>query len=1240
MYHILVIDPTTTAMISNRLLLKLMVLTLLLSVQGNIALSQTASLPQTGDTSTTPYWISMMQDASVPVPDVQRAFEIYWKDRPITRGCGWKPFKRWEYNATRRMKPNGERQPADRNFKAYKEYFSGSQHKENFGNWTEMGPQTTPTGSNGLGRLNAIGFHPTDPLVIYVGAPAGGLWKTTDGGITWSSNTDNLPTLGVSSIVVNHSNPEIIFIGTGDRDAGDAPGLGVMKTTDGGLTWNLSNTGMGNVTVGKMLMHPTNEHILLAATSGGIFKTVDAGQTWQLVSPNSGNYKDLVFKPGNPSVVYAASGGTFYKSVNGGNSWSVAGTGLQGGSRGVIGVSPAVPDLVYFLLGNSDSYKATYKSTDGGTTFTLQSDSPNILSWGCTGGSGGQAWYDLAIAVDPIDPNVILAGGVNIFRSLNGGVDWDIVAHWWGDCQVDNVHADLHVLEYCPLNNRLYAGNDGGIYFTDSQGDDWTMISQGLTIGQVYKIGQSATDRELVMNGYQDNGTSCHRPTGWTNVMGGDGMECAIDPTNSLYKYGTVYYGSIDRIYNFNNQGNIASNGSHGITEEGAWITPFIIDEADPNTMFIGYKNVWRSNNIRALSTNAVTWTKISGFNGSNCSVLEQSPVNPNILYVVKENHRMYRTDNANAAAPTWTELTTHLPSASTPSDLECHPKLQNVVYMTSDNQVFKSTDKGVTWTNITMGLPDVLYTTIVYCKGSQEGLYVGSDLGVFYKDASMSSWINFSNGLPLTGNINELEIYYDAANPENNTIRAATYGRGLWESSLHQSMPEASFIADKTTIPSGCAVNFTDLSLGYPTSWKWTFDGATPSSSNAQNPQNIIYSNSGMYDVTLIVSNSIGSDTLLIPLYINISNAVLPVPGFTVNDSIFCSGQGLVTFYDTSSYCPTTWLWSFNPPTVTFMNNTSATSQNPVVQFNSDGLYTVNLTVGNVNGSVSYTVPSFITVGGVPLPFSDDFESGKFSSKAWSIENPNNDKTWEIVPTGGNPPGNKSARVLIYGTNSMGKRDRLISPTLDLTALIHPGVRFMHAYAQYQADYTDSLIVYVSDDCGQQWQRVFGKGDDGSGSFATHLPLTSSFVPMVQNDWCGGNYGSSCYFIDLEPYAGKKNVKIAFETCSSMSNNIYLDNVVIGEYADIKEDNLPASGILVYPNPSKGLFTIKNQGKSKISSISLYAPQGQLLIHELPGMVSQPTAFPINISDHKPGVYYLRITTTEGSWSTKIVLQ
>jgi len=201
-----------------------------------------------------------------------------------------------------------------------------------------------------------------------------------------------------------------------------------------------------------------------------------------------------------------------------------------------------------------------------------------------------------------------------------------------------------------------------------------------------------------------------------------------------------------------------------------------------------------------------------------------------------------------------------------------------------------------------------------------------------------------------------------------------------------------------------------------------------------------------------------------------------------------------------------------------------------------------VQLTVSKCNGSNSLTKSQIIRVGGRLLPFTDDFENGDLARKGWTTENPNNDKTWEIVSTDGNPPGNKSARVFIFGTNSTGRRDRLISPPFDLSGLTNASLWFKHSYAQYQTDFTDSLIVYITDDCGATWQRLYQGGDDGTGTFATHAPQTSSFVPAVQGDWCDGPFGSPCHVIPISQYTGKNHVQIAFETYSGMSNNIYID--------------------------------------------------------------------------------------------------
>ncbi|MBN1199190.1 MAG: hypothetical protein JXA23_07545, partial [Bacteroidales bacterium] len=192
------------------------------------------------DTSTYPYWIEMMQNPDVNFFQVQRAFDLYWANRPVTRGSGWKVFKRWEYMMQSRVSADGTRPAPDAILNAYETFPDNNESIS--GNWTSLGPSEIPApgppGYLGLGRLNVIAFHPTSANTLFVGSPSGGFWKTTDGGLNWVTTTDTLPTLGVSAIVIDYSNTSKILIGTGDRDAGDAPGLGVFKSLDGGLTWS------------------------------------------------------------------------------------------------------------------------------------------------------------------------------------------------------------------------------------------------------------------------------------------------------------------------------------------------------------------------------------------------------------------------------------------------------------------------------------------------------------------------------------------------------------------------------------------------------------------------------------------------------------------------------------------------------------------------------------------------------------------------------------------------------------------------------------------------------------------------------------------------------------------------------------------------------------------------------------------------------------------------------------------
>ncbi|MDD2527652.1 MAG: T9SS type A sorting domain-containing protein [Lentimicrobiaceae bacterium] len=1199
----------------------------------------TLAQPSKADTAAFPYWIEMMKDPSANFYETQRAFNVYWEGREVTKGSGYKPFKRWEYMMQQRVSPEGIRPLAERNIRAFSEYTSTRAPQTNASNWQPLGPFTVPSGQNGyrgLGRVNAIAFHPTDENTVYIGAPSGGLWKTTDNGLTWVSFTDVLPTLGVSDIVVDHTEAEVIYMGTGDRDAGDAPGLGVWKSFDGGETWQPSNTGMGNVTVSKLIMHPNNNQLIMAATNSGIYKSTDGGLSWSKKA--SGDFKDLVFKPDNPNIVYGAQAGNFFRSVNNGETFTRISNGLPTGYRSGIAVTPANPELVYFIITNSDSFKGLYRSTDAGLSFSLRSTQPNIMAWDCAGGSGGQAWYDLDIAADPVNPEVIYAGGVNCFKSTNGGNSWFITSHWTGDCGVQAVHADLHVLEFSPLNNRLYAGNDGGAYWTGNEGQTWTEISDGLVISQAYKIGQSATNRDLVINGYQDNGTSTYIGGTWEAVGGGDGMECAFDPNDDRYSYSTVYYGVINRIFNHYPQGRIAGQNVNGITESGAWVTPFLIDHNDGNIMFIGYKNVWRSTNIKASSTNSVSWTKISDINTNNLSVLVQSRANTDIIYAAN-GANLYRSDNVKAAAVQWTTLSSNLPVNKTITAIETSPADENVVYVVQQNKIFKSINKGLTWQDITGGLPDVQMNTLVYYRNSPEGLYLGTDIGVFYKDAPMEDWILYSNGFPVSGIVTELEIYYDSTGPANDVIRAGTYGRGLWESPMNYSIPQPDFVASETIVPIGCPIDFTDLSLGIPYEWSWTFPGAETPVSTQQNPSGIVWNTEGIYSVSLTVTNPAGTNTEQKTAYITVSSDLMPVPAFTASERVLCSGTTTaIKLYDESQFCPAAWQWSFSPDDVTFVNETTAASPNPEVILNGNSNYDITLQVTNANGTSTLSVQDYILTGGMPSPFMEDWETQSLQTNGWVVENPDNKVTWELLPVNGVEQGTVAAGITFYAYDPpLGKRDRLISPPLNFKGFNEIVMGFSHAYARRYAQTADSLIVLISTDCGDSWERIATFADDGSGNFETHPLLGSSlFVPETAADWCGAPGNPACIQIDLTPWVGMENLKIAFESVHRLGNALYIDNIYFTNAVPAAFEKQDEPNIQIYPNPANDRIFISSAENLTNAEVTIYNATGKK-VYVTSGLNGK--LFTIETSSFDAGLYLISVQSGNVQFRSKLMI-
>jgi PKD repeat protein len=437
---------------------------------------------------------------------------------------------------------------------------------------------------------------------------------------------------------------------------------------------------------------------------------------------------------------------------------------------------------------------------------------------------------------------------------------------------------------------------------------------------------------------------------------------------------------------------------------------------------------------------------------------------------------------------------------------------------------------------------------------------------------------------------------------------------------------PVADFTASETVITPGCAVNFTDESLCEVSSWQWTFEGGTPTYSAEQNPQGITWNNPGTYSVMLTANNSWGSDTETKSGFIVVSDNALPEIEFFAVDSITCTG-GTIILNDYSSVCSESWLWDITPTTFQFVEGTNASSQNPVIQLNETGFYSVSLTVSNANGNANLVKEDYLKAGGASIPFSEDFENG-LTDKGWIIVNPNNDMTWEEFTVSGNI-GTRAAGINLFEYYSILKRDQLISPSLDLSNSQNAVVHFNHAYAlKNSISYSDSLIVKISDDCGNTWTRILELAEDGSGNFRTHTPMIVNFIPAIPEDWCFNSNNNNCNIADISQWAGHSDVNIMFESVRLTGNNLFIDNVIVEPYTSV---NKPLENDIrffnVIPNPSNGIMTLRCNNELTNGMVQVYNSFGQIILND--EIVIGAKEKILDLSRQKEGLYFIRLTGT-----------
>jgi PKD repeat protein len=411
----------------------------------------------------------------------------------------------------------------------------------------------------------------------------------------------------------------------------------------------------------------------------------------------------------------------------------------------------------------------------------------------------------------------------------------------------------------------------------------------------MYGFGQSTSNANLLIEGWQDNGTNRYNGFNWDAVIGGDGMLCFIDRTNNQNMWGSTQNGG---LYRSVNGGNTFFNAVGSITETGGWVTPWLQDPVAPATIYAGFENVWKSTN------GAVTWTKISTFPiTGTLNTIAISPANNQVIWTAKAGGFFVTTNGGTS----WTTIT-NVPSGTITS-IACSDTDPNKAWITysgfsNTNKVLQTNDQGATWINISSSVPNIPVNYITYVNGSNEALYIGTDLGVFYKDASMTVWQPFFSGLPNVI-VTQLSIYYATGK-----IRASTYGRGIWESDLYVPgayAPTAAFGSNKNIACPGAAIQFTDYSAGQPTSWSWTFPGGLPATSTQQNPV-VYYNTPGTFPVLLTATNANGTDSVTTTNFVSISNSPFASPATVggqrcgpgvVNLSATGTGLGTIRWWD-----------------------------------------------------------------------------------------------------------------------------------------------------------------------------------------------------------------------------------------------------------------------------------------------------------------------------------------------------
>ncbi len=662
--------------------------------------------------------------------------------------------------------------------------------------WENVGP------TNVGGRITDLAASP-DGQTIYAGAASSGVWKTTDDGLNWTPIFDEAPTLSIGDLAVAPSQPQTIYVGTGESNAGGGSlaydGLGVFKTTDGGDSWTaIGLEEMGSI--GKVLVHPDDPNTVFVAAMGylfennperGVYRTQDGGLSWEkvLFVNDSTGAIDLAMHPTDPTIVYAATwerirrpdrrqyggpGSGIWRTTDGGDTWQELMGGLPQSDNGRIGLAttPDEPDMLLALFESESGYsKGVFRSYNKGVDWQAPPPGGQDITY------PGFGWWFGKLFIDPSNKDKVFALGLRVHLSTDGALNFEVA-------QQDDVHVDQHALYIDPNNpNRVILGNDGGVYASYDGGSNWAFRSN-IPITQFYACEIDYTNPERLYGGTQDNGTwrtLTGAADGFEHIIGGDGFYVVVNPEDPNFIMGESQYGALRAS---DDGGNTFQYVAAQISGRKNWSMPVVLDPNDPDIAYTGshqlYKSVDNGFNWATVSGDLTTGPPSGNLIYASITSISVSPQNGDVIWVGTDDGNVQVTVNGGG---NWTKVSDDLPVRWV-TRVVADPYQEGTAYVTFSGyryndylpHVFRTVDFGNSWEDISGDLPEAPANDLVVDPVDADRLYLATDVGVFETTDGGVSWEVMGGGMPAVP-VTDLRHHDD-----ERFLIAATFGRSLYK--------------------------------------------------------------------------------------------------------------------------------------------------------------------------------------------------------------------------------------------------------------------------------------------------------------------------------------------------------------------------------------------------------------------------------------------------------------------------